>query len=270
LSRAPQKQSQAPPPDTGGAQRARIKAVLFDLGETVLCFGRVNARQLFAAGAKSSYEYLKGLGVSVGSFGWYFWRNLVNLRIQRWLSEIRGRDFDSLSLLEKVGTRKGLRLDAEQWRGLGWAWYAPLRAICRVEPDLKETLEALRKMGLKLGIVSNTFVHGSSLERHLQELGVLDFFAVRMYSYEFSFRKPDSRIFRAAVERIGEAPESVLFVGDRVDKDIKPALRAGMFAVLKQAYTNAGKAAPAGVPRIGRLRELPGLIAGINSTAGVD
>ena len=53
-------------------------------------------------------------------------------------------------------------------------------------------------------------------------------------------------------------------MGDRLDKDIRPALKAGMRAVLKSAYTNAGKGVPEGVWKIGRIGELAGIIKQIN------
>jgi putative hydrolase of the HAD superfamily len=129
-----------------------------------------------------------------------------------------------------------------------------------VEAGIKDTLSALKKLGLKLGIVSNTFVSGDSLEKHLEQVGILDFFPLRMYSYEFDFKKPDLRIFRIAAERIGEAMENILFVGDRIDNDIQPALALGMPAVLKAAYTNTGKTPPNGTMQITHISELPDLI----------
>ena len=54
-------------------------------------------------------------------------------------------------------------------------------------------------------------------------------------------------------------------MGDRIDNDIRPALRNGMTAVLKEAYTNAGRKAPPGTLRIRRLAELPALIERINA-----
>lgn len=245
----------------------QIKAVLFDLGETLLDFGRIKPAEVFAAGARSSYDYLRSLNQPVGGFKSYFWRNLVNLRMQRWISCFKRRDFDALALLKRVGTKKGLRLSVEQWQYLAWLWYEPLSRIGRTEPETKETLVALKEHGLKLGIVSNTFVHGTSLEKHLEQLGILDFFTVRLYSYEFPFRKPDIRIFRMAAQRIGQAPQNILYVGDRIDKDIKPAIRSGMSAVLKAAYTNSGKKLPSGVTRITRISELPSLIEKINTAA---
>jgi putative hydrolase of the HAD superfamily len=241
-----------------------VKAVLFDLGETLLNFGRVNTTRLFRQGARLSYDFLKSCGQPIGNFKYYCYRNLIALRIRHWLSNITKSDFNSLLLLRKLGTKKGIRLDRQQWRHFAWLWYEPLSKVGQAEPKIKETLTALKQLGLKLGIVSNTFVTGSSLERHLEQLGLLDFFSVRVYSYEFDFRKPDARIFKVAAERIGEMLENIMFVGDRIDTDIKPATKVGMQAVLKEAYTNTGKKIPKDVWKINRLSELPSLIEKIN------
>ncbi len=244
-----------------------IKAVLFDLGDTLLDFGQVNTTRLALQGARSSYDYLRGQGQPVGSFTGYFLRYLVRLRIRYFLSEYRGKDFDSLALLEKVGRKEGMTCSRAEWEQVIWHWYEPLSKLAEVERDLKKTLASLQTMGLKLGIVSNTFVNRASLERHLEQLGIRGFFSLRLYSYELGLRKPDSRIFRIAAEKIGEAPENILFVGDRIDKDIVPALAGGMKAALKDAYTNTGKDAPAGAWRIARISELLDLIERTNAAA---
>ena len=243
----------------------QIKAVLFDLGETLLDFGKVKATRLFRQGARLSYDYLKNCGQPVGNFEYYCWRNLIALRFQHLISNITKNDINSSALLRGLGTKKGIKLDTQQWRHFAWLWYEPLSKIATTDPKIKETLISLKGLGLKLGILSNTFVNAHSLEKHLKQLGLLDFFTVRMYSYEFDFRKPDIRIFKIAAERIGEAAENILYVGDRIDKDIKPALKIGMHAVLKDAYTNAGKTPPNGAWKITHISELPALIKKINA-----
>jgi putative hydrolase of the HAD superfamily len=243
----------------------KIKAVLFDLGETLLDFGRLNPREIFRQGARLSYDFLKSAGQPVGSFRYYCLWNMAALYFRRILSNITRKDFNSLALLRWAGMKKGIRLDGEQWRQFAWLWYEPLRKLATVEPDLKETLTGLKSSGLKLGILSNTFVSADSLDRHMQQVGILDFFPIRLYSYQFDFRKPDPRIFRIAAERIGENPKNILFVGDRIDADIKPALKAGMQAVLKTAYTNNGKSLPTGAWKINYISELPSLIEKISS-----
>ena len=238
---------------------------MFDLGETLLNFGKVETMQVFRQSAAQTYNYLKSHGQPAGSFWWYFIRNQFAIHVRTLWGNITGRDFDALSLLKKYGLRRGYKLGEEQWREVGWLWYEPLSRIAKVEPDIKETLAKLKGMGLKLGILSNTFVSAGSLDRQLGQLGMLEFFPYRLYSYQFEYRKPDRRIFEAAIAKVGEPAENILFVGDRIYIDIKPALKVGMRAALKSAYTNRGKEAPDGVWRIEQISELPGIIKKVNA-----
>jgi len=244
----------------------KIKAVLFDLGETLLDFGRINTTKIFRQSAKLTYEFLQSCNKPLGNFQWYCWHSMIAFRFHCLVSSLTGKDFNALLLLKKIGIKKGFTLDEDQLRQLGWLWYEPLAKLARIEPRLKATLASLKQMGLKLGIVSNTFISEGSLDRHLAQFGILDFFPIRLYSHQFAFRKPDIRIFQTAAQQIGEPPQDVLFVGDRINKDIVPALKAGMRAVLKEAYTNIGKKIPKGVWKISRLSELPSLIEKINAS----
>ncbi|MBN1806246.1 MAG: HAD family hydrolase [Sedimentisphaerales bacterium] len=246
----------------------KIKAIIFDLGETLLNFGKVKPGEIFRKGARLSYDFLKSSGQPVGNFKSYCLWYLAALYFRRIVSCITRKDFNSLAMLRWAGMKKGVRLDGDQWRNFAWLWYEPLRETATVEPDIKETLTKLKNSGLKLGIVSNTFVSADSLEKNMQQFGILDFFELRMYSYEFDFRKPDPRIFRIAAERIGESSRDILFVGDRIDKDVMPALKIGMQAALKTAYTNNGKNLPDGAWKINLISELPDLIEKINRADG--
>jgi len=244
--------------------QTRIKAVLFDLGETLVNFGKIDSGRLFKEAGRRSYTFLKKLNQPVGRFRRYFWRNMWGLYVRYYISLITGRDFDSLALLEKYGRMRGFNLSREEWQELNWLWYEPLRKRARTEPDLAETLTKLTEAGLKLGIVSNTFVSSGALDRHLTEEGLISFFDTRVYSCEFGFRKPDKRIFLEAARQVGAEPANIIYVGDRINKDVKGALRAGMKPVLKNAYTNADKKTPDGVERIERISELPDLVGKIN------
>jgi putative hydrolase of the HAD superfamily len=244
--------------------RGEIRAVLFDLGDTILNFGRVRTTRAFWLGARATHNFLRQQGQPVAPFLWYALRNLVRLRVKYVLSNITRRDFDSLELLQTVGVRTGVHLTPEQWEQFAWLWYEPLSRCARVEDDIRRTLGTLKSMGLKLGIVSNTFVNRTSLERHLKIISIHDFFCIQLYSYEFHVRKPSPVLFRIATEKIGVSVENILFVGDRIDNDILPAMSLGMRAALKEAYTNVGKKTPQGAYRIRRLAELPELIEKIN------
>lgn len=243
----------------------KIRAVLFDFGETMITFGKVDTAHLFVEGARLTYDFLKSNGVHVGNFKFYCVHNLISLHLRHLISSITGNDFDSLRLLKKIAGKPAKKLNDQQWKQLVWLWYEPLSKAGKPEPDIAQTLAALKRVGLKLGILSNTFVPDSVLERHLEQFGLLDYFDVRIYSYQFPFRKPDRRIFQDAAVKLGEKCENIIFVGDRLDNDIAPALKLEMTAVLKSAYTNKGKKTPQLAHKIKNLSELPDLIEKINA-----
>ena len=237
-----------------------IKAILFDLGETLINFGKVDTAALFKESARLSYEFLRQTGQPVCGFRRYYWRNIFAIRVMYVWSYITGRDFNSLNLLRGIGIKRGYKLSEEQWQQFAWCWYEPLVKIATAEPDIRQTLSRLRDAGLKLGIVSNTFLTQSSLDRHLEQFGILEFFLLRIYSHQTPWRKPSVKIFNEAARRLGLAPQEIMFVGDRLDNDVKGALKAGMIPILKVAYTSCGKKIPPTIRKINLLSELPSLI----------
>lgn len=237
--------------------KRRIKAVIFDLGETLLNFGRLDRNALFEEAAVRSYEHLKKLNQPVGSLWSYRLTHIWGVRWNLLKSWITGNDFDSLELLKSYGKSRGFALDESQWEELNWQWYDGLSKLAHIEPGTADMLKTLRSMGLKVALLSNTFVHKSTLERHLQAEGLLEFFDMTMYSYDFNYRKPDARIFKVAAERLNIDPHEAIYVGDRMDNDVTGATAAGMLPVLKKAYTNKNVRVPADTARIAAITELP-------------
>jgi HAD superfamily hydrolase (TIGR01549 family) len=242
-----------------------VEAILFDLGQTLLEFSRLCSRPLFAVSAKNSYQWLRHYSQPVPAFWRYKLKHMVGLYLHLGISHFTGNDFDSLELLKIYGRRYRFTLNEEQYRELNWVWYEPLSKQAYVESDLPRTLDTLRAMGLKMGIVSNTFVNRDSLQRHLAQAGLAEFFPVQLYSCEFPWRKPDVRIYQAAAERIGVAPEKTLFVGDRVDTDVNGALAAGMIPVFKRMAINRDVKVPPGVITINKLAQLPAVVQKLKS-----
>ena len=83
----------------------KIKAVYFDLGETLLNFGRVDVLKLFGQGAKNSYDFIRSTGHSAGNFACYYLKSLLTLHAKRALSYVTGSDFDSLEVLKKIAEK---------------------------------------------------------------------------------------------------------------------------------------------------------------------
>ena len=97
-------------------------------------------------------------------------------------------------------------------------------------PDhVAPTLEALRRRGLTLTVVSNA---NGTLCRHFDRLGLTAAFGCVLDSWDVRVEKPDPRIFEIALERSGARPETTIHVGDLYHIDVVGARSAGIRPVL--------------------------------------
>jgi putative hydrolase of the HAD superfamily len=217
---------------------AELRAVLFDLGDTLLDFQPMDTRALFREAARATYDLLERRGIELPAFERYAGVYFRGMKWAYFWAKLRRREFNSLELLGRSHRRMGLPADDALLRELSWLWYEPVTRHTRVEAELRATLAAMREAGLRLGVISNTFVPGFVHDRHLEMEGLLEFFPVRVYSSEVGYRKPDRRIFEAALSRLGVGAPETLFVGDLIKTDIVGARRAGMRTALKQPFAN--------------------------------
>jgi len=211
----------------------RINGILFDLGDTLLDFGQVNLLLFFEEGARRAYEYLASLDQPMPKFEKYHRQQLRALRWKYILSRLTKQDFNSLDVIDHLGEWLGHDLTSEQLEELAWRWYEPVSRHTTIEDGLRDTIGILRDQGIKLGIVSNTFIVGAVLDRHLANVDLLDLFPHRVYSCALDFRKPDKRIFQLGLDGLSLPAEEVIFVGDSFRADILGANRMGMVSVLK-------------------------------------
>jgi putative hydrolase of the HAD superfamily len=215
-----------------------LRAVLFDLGDTLLDFEPMDTRAVFRRAARLTYDELATRGVNMPEFERYTRTYFRSVRWAYLWAKLRRREFNSLDLLRSFHRRMELPVDEPLLRELSWLWYVPILEQTRVEENLGLTLASIRDAGLRLGVISNTFVPGFVHDRHLEMAGLLEFLPVRIYSSEVGFRKPDRRIFETALSKLGVSAAEALFVGDLVKTDIVGARRMGMRTALKQPFAN--------------------------------
>jgi len=107
----------------------------------------------------------------------------------------------------------------------------PREGARRLDSTTHAMLEALRKRGLKLGLVSNAADPPEDLRRELGDSGIAERIDYAVFSSEVGRRKPDAEIFERALEALGVPPEAALFVGDRLEEDVRGAAELGMTTV---------------------------------------
>ena len=124
----------------------------------------------------------------------------------------------------------------------------------RAYPDVAPALRELRADGMRLVVVSNW---DASLHERLEETGLAPLVDGAIASAELGHAKPDGAIFASALELAGARADAALHAGDSPDADVEGALAAGLRAVL--VARDGAAAAPAGVPVVASLAELPAL-----------
>ena len=128
------------------------------------------------------------------------------------------------------------------------------RALCteyiRLYPGVKEALEALRKAGYKLYLLSNAQAAYTA-----QELGLLELapcFDAIYLSSDYACRKPDARFFKALLDGQQLDPETCLMIGNDATTDIAGARALGIDTLY--LHTNLSPACE-GNPATWRLDE---------------
>ncbi|GAB3676356.1 hypothetical protein GCM10027589_46500 [Actinocorallia lasiicapitis] len=133
-------------------------------------------------------------------------------------------------------------------------------------PDVRGSLSKLRADGLWVGIAGNQTVRAGGI---LRGLGLpTDLIAT---SDDWGYSKPDTEFFRCVVEAAPVEAHEILYVGDRLDNDIRPAVAMGLRTALIRrgpwAHIQWEEPEAVSVPtmRIESLAELPGLVEAFNA-----
>lgn len=101
-------------------------------------------------------------------------------------------------------------------------WESSFRCI-RPFKYVRELLPALRRAGLKLGVLSDF-----PIENKLRFLGLEEFFDVAVTSEATGYLKPHSIPFLRLAGRLETAPEEILYVGNSYHYDVLGASEVGM------------------------------------------
>lgn len=173
----------------------KINAVVFDVGETLV---------------DESREY--------GT--WADWLGVPRHTFSAAFGMVLAQGLDYRETFQRF--RPGFDLDAE--RAARTAAGAPeWFGEDDLYEDVRPCLKSLAGMGLWIGVAGNQTVNAGSILRGL-ELGV-DLIAT---SDDWGVSKPEPGFFARLVDACPCPIDEILYVGDRLDNDVRPAHQAGM------------------------------------------
>jgi HAD superfamily hydrolase (TIGR01509 family) len=213
----------------GGAEA--LRAVIFDLWNTIAVW----PEDLWA---ETRLRVAEHLGLSAEEFESRWYGELAHMRELGPMSDVlalfdlSADDAERVTALRREVTRKGL---------------VPV-------PGAVETIAALRERGLKTGLIT---VCSEDVVKLWEETDFHGLFDAEVFSAAVGLRKPDPRIYRIALEKLGVEAVDAMFVGDGANDELAGAERVGMTAVGVESPSGELPADWSGL----RIRNLPELLA---------
>jgi len=205
----------------------KIQAVIFDMGGTIETFGYTRELRLEATTVIQQRLMSAGIALNLSNEGLYDVISSGLERYKRWsiqsMEELPSQRVWSEYILAdfEVNKEKLSEIAEELMFLIETRFYRRL-----MRPEMPEVLQALKQMGLKIGIISNVNSRGQ-VPTNLKEYGIIDYFHPIVLSSEYGIRKPDPSIFHYAARLIDAPASQCVYVGDRIVRDIEGARRAG-------------------------------------------
>jgi putative hydrolase of the HAD superfamily len=212
-----------------------IKAIIFDMGETLIRFVRPGSgswREFETPGIRSIYRYLIEQGHPIVSHEDEFVGAMFTRLAEGWQQSTGGHiSLRAVDWIAAGAADHALTLDEAALIEAARRYALPIRDGLRAADGAAETLAALRDSGYRLGLISNTIWPAELHMEDLEEIGLLHLLEHLTFSGEVGMWKPSRQIFQHTLDALGVAPEHAVFVGDNPHEDIMGAHAAGMRAI---------------------------------------
>ncbi len=249
-----------------------ITTLLFDLGGTLHSVSRTKESRL-----RFSYHVLKLLqeqGITLEVTAEELTELLQhNAELYKHESEITLRELSSPQIWSRYYLKE-FHLREEQLEGIADElshYYDCERVINTPKPFLAGTLRELHEMGIRMGLISN-IISTTLVPQLLKDYGIDRYMECVILSSVCGIRKPDPRIFRMALDKLGVSADEAGYVGDTISRDVLGTRRAGLGLSVQIenpsiAHRDAafhGPDAPKADYFIKELNELPAIVRRLN------
>jgi putative hydrolase of the HAD superfamily len=175
----------------------------------------------------------------------------------RWAESQRGgghREIPAAARFGRMLAQLGLPPEPELVAGLMRVHYDAVVGTFDLPGSHVRLLDELRGR-FRLALFSN-FDHAPPLAGRLARDGLAERLDPILISADLGWRKPGAEAFRIALERVGEAPGRILFVGDTYGDDVVGARAAGIDCAWINLHGETPPEGPAPAFTLGSLLDL--------------
>ena len=207
------------------------KAILFDLDDTILVEDkaaelawdktcRISTEKIALFDSEELFKRINHI------------RKLYRNDVNRTSTEVKGRvDFFYArmiivkSALDELGCNQKDSIAKEIVHT-----YSSLKLeLTEFVPKTESTLQELKNKRIKLALITNG--DGNEQRAKIERFGMKRFFNTCLVEGELGYGKPDRRIFKIVLERLGVESQQTWMGGDRLEYDISGAQQSGIYAI---------------------------------------
>ena len=202
-----------------------LKAVTFDWGDTLVqdSWNEDVARESNAAGL-AALAGRADLPDPEAVAAW--WADAPAMTEPR-----REDELDILAETRRCFSELGVDLGDDEVSAYYAAVHAKWGESVGLSPHTHALLDALRKRGLRLAVISNVATPGRLVRESIERQGIAERVDAVVLSCEVGKRKPHPAIFEHALEQLGVPAEATMHVGDRRYHDVHGAAALGIATV---------------------------------------
>jgi HAD superfamily hydrolase (TIGR01509 family) len=126
----------------------------------------------------------------------------------------------------------GFEASVEEVERICRACAAPLSQVVQLSDGALEAVRAIRNLGVRMVICSNTlWRNDADARRDWEELGFGECFDAYVTSHDTGFGKPHPAIFERALAAVDVRPSQAAIIGDRPELDLAGARSVGMRSI---------------------------------------
>lgn len=207
-------------------------AILFDLDDTLICYGGITDAawtaccEDFIQAHRPPFDASALMDAILATQNWYWAdpvrhkagrENLRDARREIVTLALRTLDFEDQALAHALADHYTRTHEEMSYR----------------YPGTRPLLDKLHALGIRLALITNGSAEGQRAK--LQRFGLTDDFEHIFIDTETGFSKPDPRAYTLAMQRLNLPAESLWMVGDNLSWDIQGAQAVGIHAVWHDA-----------------------------------
>jgi HAD superfamily hydrolase (TIGR01662 family) len=205
----------------------RFEVIFLDLGNTLM-YDKDPWEPIFPRADAAMRKSLEEAGYPLAENAYGDFNTIFDLYYHRRTGTVK--EETTVQLLRELMEKQGASPPDPVLFAAMEAMYAVTQENWYVEEDAVQTLEALKGMGYRLGMISN-----AADDENVQELvdkgNLRSHFEFILSSAACGIRKPDAHIFHLALDHFETSPEKTAMVGDTLDADILGANQLGIYSI---------------------------------------